>query len=474
MPAIDLARLRKQANRLADFFFLPEEFMKHLREMLDFYVNYTLRTQENVAPGSNLKTYRTPPAVLTQIENELRAVAEANPEFALDLADMLWDDGALETRLLAAFFLGRIPPQEERLLPRLTAWTQQIRDPDVRSALLSTSLTRMRKETPEQFLTLVREYLHPARTRTWSNGIQAMLPMIADTNHEYLPSIFDIVEPIIEESPSTLQNDLVELIVALYRASANETTFMLKHILTNTENPMTEITLRRISASFPPPLQSSLRDLLRAQPLARPKVEVEDFVSEEPPLPELTQPEIIEQKPPARKKRKAKMDNSKLIYLHGLESSSQSGKARQFAEKFPGMVTPDFMGSFEERMKQLKPILGRKKNWVIIGSSFGGLMGTVFTCKHPTQVRKLILLAPALLREHFASYLDPSTGSGQALEPVSVPTIIIHGTEDDVVPLEPVREVAEKLFTDLTYYVVNDGHRLHKAFEEMNWEEILS
>jgi hypothetical protein len=39
MPAIDLARLRKQANRLADFFFLPDEFMKHLREMLEFYVN---------------------------------------------------------------------------------------------------------------------------------------------------------------------------------------------------------------------------------------------------------------------------------------------------------------------------------------------------------------------------------------------------------------------------------------------------
>lgn len=55
MPAIDLARLRKQANRLADFFFLPDEFMKHLREMLEFYVNHTLRTKENVAPGSNLR-----------------------------------------------------------------------------------------------------------------------------------------------------------------------------------------------------------------------------------------------------------------------------------------------------------------------------------------------------------------------------------------------------------------------------------
>lgn len=159
------------------------------------------------------------------------------------------------------------------------------------------------------------------------------------------------------------------------------------------------------------------------------------------------------------------MNNSRIIYLHGLESTSQSGKARQFAQKFPGMVTPDFTGSFEERMSQLAPILNDKTEWTIIGSSFGGLMGTVFTCEHPTQVRKLVLLAPALLRDHFASYLN--------LEPVSVPTVIVHGTADDVVPPAPVREIAEKIFTNLTYIVVDDGHRLHKAFEELNWEEIL-
>jgi hypothetical protein len=278
MPAIDLARLRKQANRLADFFFLPEEFMKHLREMLDFYVNYTLRTKENVAPGSNLKTYRTPPAVLTQIENELRANAEANPEAALDLADTLWDEGALETCLLAAYLLGRIPPQEERLLPRLTLWTGQVRDPDVRAALLSTSLTRMRKESPAQFLSLVREYLHPARIRSWSNGIQALLPMIADAKYENLPPIFDMVEPIIEEAPSTLQNDLTDLIVALYRASTSETIFLLKHILKNTSNDMTAVTLRRISADFPPPLEKELRDLLRPKQTAPKSVEMDNLM----------------------------------------------------------------------------------------------------------------------------------------------------------------------------------------------------
>ena len=93
-------------------------------------------------------------------------------------------------------------------------------------------------------------------------------------------------------------------------------------------------------------------------------------------------------------------------------------------------------------------------------------MGTVFTCEHPSQVRKLVLLAPALLRDPFGQYLN--------LQTVSVPTVIVHGTEDDVVPLEPVREMAQKLFKNLTYQVVNDGHRLHKAFEELDWEKILA
>ena len=159
------------------------------------------------------------------------------------------------------------------------------------------------------------------------------------------------------------------------------------------------------------------------------------------------------------------IDNAKLIYLHGLESTSQSGKARQFAQKFPGMLTPDFTGSFEERMNQLYPILSDKNDWTIVGSSFGGLMGAVFTLTHPAQVRKLILLAPALMLEPFASYIGP--------KPVSVPTVVVHGTLDDVVPMDPVRELAKKVFTNLTYYVVEDNHRLHKAFEELDWEKIL-
>ncbi len=160
------------------------------------------------------------------------------------------------------------------------------------------------------------------------------------------------------------------------------------------------------------------------------------------------------------------MDTRRLVYLHGLESDSHSSKARQFREWFPGMLTPDFKGSFEERMTQLEPILADGSDWTIIGSSFGGLMGTVYTLDHATRARKLILLAPALTLPPLASRSD--------LEPVSVPTILIHGTRDEVVPLEPVRAIAQGLFTNLTYHVVEDDHRLHKTVHELDWESILA
>jgi len=263
MPAIDLARLRKQANRLADFFFLPDDFLKHLHETLDFYVNRTLRRAEKIAPGSNLPTYRTPSVVMRHIENAIGPIAAENPHYALELADRLWDEGHLETRLLAASLLARLPPQEERLLARLTAWTQQVRDPNVRAALLTASLSRMRKETPEKFLALVGEWLHPGRQRLWANGIQALIPLVADPDFENLPPVFEMVRPLLEAAPGALQTDIAELLNALYRASPNETLFFLNEILKTAQNPLTAITLRRILPSLPPPLQASLRELVR-------------------------------------------------------------------------------------------------------------------------------------------------------------------------------------------------------------------
>ena len=160
------------------------------------------------------------------------------------------------------------------------------------------------------------------------------------------------------------------------------------------------------------------------------------------------------------------LDTSRIMYIHGSDSDSNSGKARQFREWFPGIVTPDFKGSFEERMRQLYEIVGDSNDWILIGSSYGGLMATIFALDHADQLRKLVLLAPALM-------LDP-VGTMQLPTPVFVPTIVIHGTLDTVVLLEPVRAIAQKLFTNLTYHIVADDHRLYQTANNMDWASILN
>jgi hypothetical protein len=41
-----------------------------------------------------------------------------------------------------------------------------------------------------------------------------------------------------------------------------------------------------------------------------------------------------------------------------------------------------------------------------------------------------------------------------------------------LVPLDPVRQIVQKLFTNVRYYVVDD-HRLHKTVHELDWNSIL-
>jgi pimeloyl-ACP methyl ester carboxylesterase len=160
----------------------------------------------------------------------------------------------------------------------------------------------------------------------------------------------------------------------------------------------------------------------------------------------------------------SKLDPTKIIFIHGLEGSSQGDKATLLRSLFPGMLTPDFRGPLDERMQALLAILGKRRGWTLIGSSLGGLMAALFTCQHPGQVRKLILLAPALILPEFSA-APPA--------PVNVPTVIYHGTRDSVVPLDPTRRLAEQVFRKLVFHVVDDEHRLFETMQEVEWKKVI-
>ena len=158
------------------------------------------------------------------------------------------------------------------------------------------------------------------------------------------------------------------------------------------------------------------------------------------------------------------MDQSRIVYIHGSDSNSQTYKAQVLRKQFPKMIVPDFTGPLGVRMAKLESILGVQVGWTLIGSSLGGLMAALFTTKHPEQVRKLVLLAPALNLPEFFKRLP---------KPVRVPTLLIHGRKDDVVPPGMVRRLAKQIFPKLTYLLVDDDHRLHHTAETLDWKALL-
>ncbi len=155
----------------------------------------------------------------------------------------------------------------------------------------------------------------------------------------------------------------------------------------------------------------------------------------------------------------------RIAFIHGAGSSSQGFKGVFLRNRFPELLAPDLGDDVAERIRVLEKVLMPAEDWVLIGSSLGGLTAAIFAARHPGAVRRLVLLAPALLLPDFDPYRQSV---------IDTPTVLIHGRRDEVVPLEPVRQLAEGTFRCLRFIEVDDDHRLHRAMASLDWQALLS
>ncbi len=152
------------------------------------------------------------------------------------------------------------------------------------------------------------------------------------------------------------------------------------------------------------------------------------------------------------------------VFIHGLDSSSRGTKGTYFRARYPAMLMEDFTGPLEARMARLTESLAGRDALILVGSSYGGLMAALFACHHPARVRKLILLAPALGHADFSPWYAT---------PLQTPVVLYHGRRDTVVPPEPTRRIAERLFRSLESHLVDDDHNLHQVFPTLDWDRLL-
>ncbi|MGW8161882.1 MAG: YqiA/YcfP family alpha/beta fold hydrolase [Desulfobulbales bacterium] len=153
------------------------------------------------------------------------------------------------------------------------------------------------------------------------------------------------------------------------------------------------------------------------------------------------------------------------IFLHGLESSGRGAKATFLRQLYPDMKTPDFKGTLLERMATLRAVLAGHRDITLIGSSFGGLMATVFAMENSAAVERVVLLAPALNFVEFSQY---------PLQRIEIPTRMIIGRYDTVTPAATVVPIARKIFAVLQYEEAEDDHMLARTYRMLDWEIMLT
>jgi len=189
------------------------------------------------------------------------------------------------------------------------------------------------------------------------------------------------------------------------------------------------------------------------------------------------------------------------LYLHGFASGPNSKKGVAFTEHFAakGIAIERLdlrVPSFEHlRLSAMidearAAIGGPDERAIVLGSSLGGLTAARLAEQEP-RVRAVVLLAPAFqlaerwresLGEAFEDWRrtgwrevhDYTTGGTARVDfgfvedaaavdvgfpEVRVPTLILHGTGDDVVPIARSREFAKAL-PNVRLVELDDGHEL--------------
>lgn len=120
----------------------------------------------------------------------------------------------------------------------------------------------------------------------------------------------------------------------------------------------------------------------------------------------------------------------RVLFVHGLMSSPGGRKARYLAERFealtPQMETGDFPGCLETQRRAIES----HRPDVIVGSSFGGAVVVEL-------LRRGEWRGPTLLLAQAALKVDP-----EAQLPPDLPVLLVHGRQDEVVPLEHSQRLA--------------------------------
>lgn len=263
MPAVSLSKLKTQVDLLLRLWQLPQELVKKLAEMLEYYSDQLYQAAEQTRQTPSLPAYRVPAVILRQLELELGRAAAADPQQGLALAELLWQQNFLEMRQLSASILGDLPAASfPAVIRHLSAWSSADLPSDVSINLLGSATRQLRRLAANQWLEVIRNWLLKPEPALQILGLHALVPLVEDAEFANLPAVFSSVSPLIQNPPAALTSELLPILNALCRRSPVETTYLFRKIAATSPRPEALRLLRRALPALPLENQQSLKPIL--------------------------------------------------------------------------------------------------------------------------------------------------------------------------------------------------------------------
>ena len=186
----------------------------------------------------------------------------------------------------------------------------------------------------------------------------------------------------------------------------------------------------------------------------------------------------------------------RVLFAHGFEGSPNGGKPTHMIEELGWDVVAPVMSAngwnIEQETEVLLELIDSGDFDLIVGSSMGGLAAANASALRPDAAFGVLLIAPAFgLEEMWHERLTTSemtnweqqdaypykgfelemtlgwdfmqTASRMSWPQLNHPAVILHGIQDDVVPIENSRRVAQQQANVIELMELDDGHRMQES-----------
>lgn len=222
MPSINLAELRLRTQELAGRLADAPAFRAGVRALMETHAHRLLRRGPSMAQRGALQAWDVPGLLMRELESTLLPAAAADPAAALAVADLLWVDGRLEERLLAAR-LASASTDTDALRERVARWTDGLTDPILQREIADETCRPLRRANTTHFRADSRRWIESDLAATRRFGWMALRGWLTDGGAASTLSIFDLLPRALRETDPETQRIAAEILSNLAGISPAET-----------------------------------------------------------------------------------------------------------------------------------------------------------------------------------------------------------------------------------------------------------